>query len=88
MVNVTEYILLCCSNFLFRVPRIPDNNCEFCSLMGHATVLLIDVVFIGEDFSEFATIKCVQEEGTRFYQLIEVTNRVEGTVCDCKFLEQ
>ena len=56
--------------------------------MGHATVLLIDVVLIGEDKSEFATIKCVQEKGTRFYHLIEVTNRVEGTVCDCKFLEQ
>jgi hypothetical protein len=72
--------------FYSIVPRIPDSY-EFCSLVGHATVLLIDVVFIGEDNSEFATIKCVQEEGTRFYQLIEVTKRAEGTVCDCKFLE-
>ena len=71
-----------------RVPQLPVYNQKLCTLINRVTVLLIDVVFFDDNGQyEYVVLKCIKEEGRRFYELVEVMKKPQEIACDCIFLE-
>ena len=71
-----------------RVPQLPVHNQKLCMQINQVTVLLIDVVFFDANGQyEYVVLKCIKEEGRRFYKLVEVVKKPQEITCDCVFLE-
>ena len=76
------------STIICRAPQLPVHNEKQCTLINKVTVLLIDVVFFDDnDHYKYVVLKCIKEEGRRFYELVEVMKKPQEITCDCIFLE-
>ena len=90
--------LLCIGNFYYelavmerficyRIPQIKEH--ERMDELGKVTVLLIKAVFFNSNGCEceYAVLKCIKEEGSGMYHLVEVRKNPKEVTCDCLFLD-